>query len=321
MFKKMLLPILTLLLVFNLNTQAEWRKNITMLMVPREAKTLQIAQDISRRYPVLIVCYQQQKEAINLHAWNGEGWVAISTGDYVNGTFFSQPPTHTIFVENGTDPIPKILIPDGTWCNSGNRLTSDDPRTIIHLLGRYFDFPYRYWVQFAKRYHYTVAEINPALLNIHRIQRMDRSLFPKGTTRDKAADLNQWKILTITPPPPVKPILTDEKPEPVLPVEIPAEEPEKTPESIPMDIPMDNPTENPAESLPEIPVNPETNELGISSEDALEFQQIVEALDADGILPVSEEISTAKTNDIPIEMPRDPFSIENIPPAEIILTP
>ena len=56
---KKLAVLIVVLSALSMSAQAFWKSDITMLVVPREALPVQIAQDISRRYPVLLVCYQQ----------------------------------------------------------------------------------------------------------------------------------------------------------------------------------------------------------------------------------------------------------------------
>lgn len=229
MIKKNVLTILILLSAVCLNAQTNPKKEITMLVVPRDAKTIQIAQDIAEHYPVLIVCYQQTHNLPKLHAWNGEGWVDISVEDYETGVFFENPPQHAIIIEPENTPAAEVLVPDGTWCKSGNRLTTTDPRTMIHLLGLYFDFQHRQWKQLAQAHGLSVADINPGLLNIYWWQYPE-----KRPTLDPEDDMDHWLFLDITPPPPVEPVVTEEEPIAIAPAEIPAiEVEEKLPETAP----------------------------------------------------------------------------------------
>lgn len=231
MFKK---PILLLLAgAFALIAQAELRishfgqeKEITMLVVPRDATTIQIAKDIARHYPVLQVCYQQAGDRLKIHAWNGKQWMDIPAEDYTNGTFFATPPQHAILIESKDSPAPDFLIPNGIWCTSGNRLTSTHPRIMIHLLGRYFDFPYRIWKDFSRRYNLPFEEINPTFINTRVWNLYSEQLLSKRDPSDPATDLDQWLRLHITPPAPIEPILI-EKPKPLLPVEKLSKEAEK----------------------------------------------------------------------------------------------
>jgi hypothetical protein len=195
-----------------------WRENITMVVVPREPQAVQVALDMAKYTPVLPVCYQTTQTKPILHAWNGEGWVPVSMEDYTNGAFFTRPPQYAVIVEPANAPAPECLIPDGTWCKKGARLTSTDRRIMTHLLGLHFDLPYRYWLQLSKRYGTPVERLNPSLKNV-----IWSSNIPKNPTLFKL-DMTHWETLNITPPIPAEPVELI-APEPIEPAEIPAKTP------------------------------------------------------------------------------------------------
>jgi hypothetical protein len=280
MLKKILLLSFVLISTLKANDLEQWRKNITMLAVPRDPQVLQIAQDIARRYPVLLVCYQQSGETLAIHAWNGENWVGVAEDDYTHGTFFTYRPKQAVIIEPEGSPAPEAIIPDGTWCPEGNRLTSTDPRVVIHLLGRYFDFPYRYWVQFARRYDYTVEAINPALINIYWFHWQGEDIFPKRASRDFKADMEHWFFLDIEQPEPVEPIEMDVEPVEILPAEEPAEE-----------VLIEK-------------VDAQKPDMKTVEEDVAEVIEEMEKIDA----PVEETAPIV-----------DPFSTNEVPAAEVIL--
>jgi len=205
--KKSLGLILLFFSIFALTTEAIWKKTITMLMVPRDAKVIQIAQDVSRHYPTLIVCYQTVQNELNLHAWNGKGWIHLPVEDYINGSFCSNQPQHIIWIEPENSPAADLdlLVPNGFWCKSGHRLLSTEPRQMIHLLGRHFNFPHRIWNEFAKTYGYRIEEINPILLNRYR-----RKLNEKYPPLDLGDLTSKWKILDISSLPPKEPAEIEE---------------------------------------------------------------------------------------------------------------
>jgi hypothetical protein len=296
--KKLFFTALALLAATALHAQEEepipWRKDITMLVIPREPLVIQVAQDISRRYPSLIVCYQSTPAGPILHAWNGESWVGVSTNDYINGTFFTHRPQSAVIVEPEGRPAHELLIPDGTWCDSGNRLSSADTRTVIHLLGRRFDFPYRYWMQFSRRYNYALEEINPALINVPWVHYRGDKVNAAFKARDFDRDMDKWSDLQITPPKPIEPVLI-EKPVELPPAEIPAiEPPEEEIIDQPVDMPDEAVAEAPAEMIIEQPAAAKTIE------------------------EIMVEISE-KTPAPEVEI--TPFSTNEIPAAELILTP
>ena len=306
MFKKDLL--LCLALFSTLVAQASPKNEITMLVVPRNAKAVQIAQDIAQLDPVLLVSYQQTHNLLKLYAWDGELWIDISVEDYVTGAFFENPPKHTIIIESENTPATDVLIPDGVWCESGNRLTTTDPRTMIHLLGLYFDFPQRHWRKLARIHGLSVADINPSLVNIYWWQYPE-----KRPTLDPEADMAHWLYLDIIPPTPVEPVVIEEEPEVVPPAETPAEEvveepvsaepiltaedPEKVPEIVPtvIEIPTEK-IEPVIETVEEVTSVTEEAPVGIDS-----VEDILEALK-----PAAE-------------VTVDPFSTDDIPAAKAII--
>lgn len=313
MFKKILLRLLVLLGACVLTAQAEWKfdvtttagpKVITMLVVPRDATAVQIANDISKDHRVLLVCYQQTDELLKIHAWNGKSWVNVPVEDYTNGMFFTHAPTHAILVEPEGSPAPEILVPDGVWCASGNRLTSTDPRVMIHLLGRYFDFPYRTWKDFSRRYELPIEKINPALINITWLHHYGEDLFKKRALRDPKADLDKWLYLDITPPPPVEPVVIEAEPAVIPPVEIPAVEPVKPeePEAV-------------AEEVSAAVKEPEA----VMEEKPAPVEKPVEVPDTNDVEKILADLA-----DVPEPAPKvvvDPFSAREIPAAEVILPP
>lgn len=282
MLKKIVLLMLSLIGAFALSASAWWSsKDITMLVVPRDPMAIRIAQDMSQLRPVLLVTYKQLPDGLFIHAWNGKSWVSVSPEDYVSGAFFANRPSHTIIVQSESETAPELLVPDGTWCAEGNRLTSTDPRVLLHLLGRYFDVSYQTWKDLTWRYKYTLEEINPGLQNIPWWHFRGNEIYQARMKRNLAADLEKWFFLDITPPPPPEPVAVEEEIKELPAVEIPAGE------------------EMPAED-------------SVTTE-------VVEGIDApvleEAAAPVLEE---AAIEEPVVTVDADPFSEDEIPPAAII---
>jgi hypothetical protein len=204
------------------------RPKITLLAVPADPLAVQIAQDISRRYPVLLVTYQTFQGRTRLHAWNGDNWVPVSADDYARGAFFANRPSHALVIDSEQRPAPAEILPVSIWCAGADRIHSADPRVLIHLLGRHFQFPFVYWEQFSKRYNYTIEQINPELIGVSAWHDPGELKLDK-TSRQQAvaADLRLQSPLTTLPPPPVElpPPTPPSKPQPrpTPPVKAPAE--------------------------------------------------------------------------------------------------
>lgn len=297
-------------------TEIPWRKNITMLVVPREPQAVQVALDLSRYYPVMTVCYQTTRAAPILYAWNGEEWVAISVEDYVSGSFFSTRPQRVVLVEKENVPAPDVLIPDGTWCKTGHRLTSASRRVMTHLLGLQFNMPYRYWLQLSERYGIPFEQLNPSLDNLPLLHR-------RGSEKNLSLyeqDMAHWEPLDILPPEAAEPVELI-APEPIEPIELPAETPlediqptDEEAEDVPAEIEslMEEPENDTPETAEQVTVEPETDVLTGESDIPPEFQD-----DTSGVDNVLSELNEYLSN--PDEA--TPFSSNDIPEAELIVVP
>lgn len=331
MFKKTVLLVAVVFSMLSLSAQA-WRNDeITMLVIPRETIPLQIGQDISRRYPVLLVSYQMILGELKIHAWNGDNWVAVPVEDYTNGTFFTVPPKNAVIVENERFRAPDALTPSSLWCGSAHRLTSTDPRVMLHLLGLSFDFPFRHWNQLAKRYGYALEEINPTLENVYWFHLQANVLMQKRAQRDFTVDLQNWQPLETIPAPVVEPVVTEEEVVPEKPaataVDITVKTPE-TPESpAQAEAPEPAPATGPAPAKPETPVGDVTASEPVMPPESVPMVEAapetpaIEPPEAD--LPAEEPAVAEKpATDIPEETPvltADPFAAEEVPAAEIVV--
>lgn len=322
MLKKLILLTAVALSVLSLPAQAVWRNDdITMLVMPREEIPIQIGQDISRRYPVLLVSYQLIRGDLKIHAWNGDSWIFVPVEDYTNGTFFANRPKRAVIVEHEKFRAPDVMIPNSIWCESVRRLTSTDPRVMLHLLGLSFDFPYRHWDQLAGRYGYELEEINPTLHNVYWWNLRADRLIEKRAKRDFAVDLDKWHYLEPLPPPAVETAETEER----APVTVPAV-PERiergaTAVDITAKAPQAEPVKTPEVILPAAPAPasvpvitdplPSLRPEPVIVPSVPEPAPLIETAPESAVLPVTAESV--------IKIQEDPFSDDEIPAAEIIV--
>lgn len=291
MFKKLALLTVAVLSALSLPAQIFQPDDITMLVMPREVIPLQIAQDIALRYPVLIVSYQVTQGALKLHAWNGDSWVAVPVADYTSGTFFANRPKHAILVENDRLRAPDVLVPSSVWCESASRLTSTDPRTLLHLLGLHFDFPFRHWSQLAKRYGYSIEQINPTLHNVHWWDMRGDVLLAKREKRNFSIDQDKWFLLATLPAPIVAPVVMETE----TPVTVPAVPETTKPGATDVNITAKAP-ETQVEKAPAVAPAP--------AAPVVETEKVIEATPAPEPAPMVDT---------------DPFSADEIPAAEIVV--
>ena len=64
-------------------TQAVAQENAVLLVTPSRYSVMQVAFDVARRYPTVLVSYQgvADKEPV-LHVWNGFEWMPLALADY-----------------------------------------------------------------------------------------------------------------------------------------------------------------------------------------------------------------------------------------------
>jgi len=190
---------------------ASRKDEVTLVMVPREDRVQQIGMDIANRYPSLLISYKLGAGGVvSLHGWSGSQWVTISAADFKTGNFFRTGPDSALVVEKAGVPVPESLIP-GEWCGEVYKLTTTDSRVLLHLIGQYYDFKFKDWEWFAKRYDETVEGINPEGLNVawyHR--RLNERI--KSDDVAGVADLQYWVAYRLSVP---------AEPEPVVEIETP----------------------------------------------------------------------------------------------------
>jgi hypothetical protein len=308
-FKKTILLIIAMVSALSLSAKGFGNDKITMLVIPRETLPLQIGQDISRRYPVLLVSYQMVRGSLKIDAWDGDNWVYVPVEDYTSGTFFTNCPKVAVVVENEKVRAPDVLTPDSRWCESAYRLTSTDPRVMLHLLGVHFDFPFGHWDQMAKRYGYELEEINPALENVHWWDLRGDVYMKKMARRDFYADMNRWQPLETVPIP------ANETGSAIAGTPKTTTKPEATAVDITVKAAKEPPAPAPAakpapqtKPAPVIEKAPEAPPVELSVKETVTAVETVTAT-TNNITAATEETVTNE----------DPFEADDVPAAEIVV--
>ena len=173
-------------------SSAARKDEITLVMVPRDDATVQLGMDIANKYPTLLVSYKLgANETVSLHGWTGTQWVNVSLEDFLAGNFFRVGPDSALIVEKAGAEVPGKLLPPPDWCANVAKITTTEMRPLLHLTGQYYDFSFKDWSWFAKRYNLDLDAINPEGLNVswyHR--RMEDHL--KSNDSLGASDLQFW---------------------------------------------------------------------------------------------------------------------------------
>ena len=129
-----------------------------LLVVPSRYSVMQVAFDVARRYPTVLVSYQGSMEKPVLHVWNGFEWMPLSLTDYQSGAFLQAHPGRTAFL--GDDSLlPTELRSIGTWCNQVIQLPDLETHELVNGIGRYLPFTPADWRWFAGRYNLTLTNL------------------------------------------------------------------------------------------------------------------------------------------------------------------
>ncbi len=188
----MLWHIAVILVCTAMHSAAARKDEITLVMVPREDAAVQLGMDIANKYPTLLVSYRLgANDIVSLHGWTGTQWVNVSTEDFLAGSFFRKGPDSTLIVESKGVEVPATLLPPPDWCASVAKITTTEMRPLLHLMGQYYDFSFKDWNWFSKRYNLDLDAINPEGLNVSWYhKRMEDHL--KSSEVKGNSDLQFW---------------------------------------------------------------------------------------------------------------------------------
>ncbi len=133
----------------------------TMLVVPARYTVLQVAFDINRVFPSVLVSYQGDASTAEplLYAWNGKEWVYVSLTSYAEASFLGNPPSRIILVGDAA-LLPPVLVESSAWCPNVYRIQDIDTPRLVNSLARAYDFKDRDWAWFAGRYNLTLVDVN-----------------------------------------------------------------------------------------------------------------------------------------------------------------
>jgi len=129
-----------------------------LLVAPARFAVMQVAFDVARRYPTVLVSYQGAPTEPVLHVWNGYEWMPLALADYQSGAFLQSYPGRTIFL--GDDSLlPADLRSIGAWCDQTTQIPVLEKNALINAIGSYLPFTPADWRWFAGRYNMTLTNL------------------------------------------------------------------------------------------------------------------------------------------------------------------
>lgn len=134
-------------------------QDAVLLVLPARYSVVQVAFDVARRYPSVLVSYQGTDPAPQLHVWTGYEWLPLGADDYQSGAFLKQFPSRTLFL-GGDDLLPASLRTVQSWCPESAQFPRLETAELINDIGQYLPFTPADWRWFAGRYGLSLENAN-----------------------------------------------------------------------------------------------------------------------------------------------------------------
>ncbi len=139
-------------------TPAVAQADAVLLVAPARFPVMQVAFDVARRFPTILVSYQGSPDQPALHAWNGFEWMPLALVDYQSGAFLQAYPGRTIFL--GDDGLlPTSLRSIHAWCAESTQIADLENVPMINAIGNYLPFTPADWRWFAGRYNLSLSNL------------------------------------------------------------------------------------------------------------------------------------------------------------------
>lgn len=132
-----------------------------LLVTPARYSVMQVAFDVARRYPTVLVSYQGNPQEPTLHVWNGYEWMPLSNDDYLSGAFLQTNPGRAIFLGDNA-LLPASLQNIQSWCSQSIQLGGLETHDLVNGIGAYLPFTPADWRWFAGRYNLTLSNLKAA---------------------------------------------------------------------------------------------------------------------------------------------------------------
>lgn len=161
MKKILLLALLFALTLMASPAMVSAQSDAILLVTPARYSVMQVAFDVARRYPTVLVSYQGKPEEPTLHVWNGYEWMPLSNEDYHSGAFLQTNPGRAIFLGDSA-LLPDSLHQIQSWCPQSIQLGGLETHDLVNGIGTYLPFTPADWRWFAGRYNLNLSNLKAA---------------------------------------------------------------------------------------------------------------------------------------------------------------
>ncbi len=165
-------------------------QDAVLLVLPARYSVVQVAFDVARRYPSVLVSYQGTDPAPQLHVWTGYEWLPLGADDYQSGAFLQSYPSRTLFL-GGDDLLPASLRTVQSWCPESAQFPRLATADLINDIGQYLPFTPADWRWFAGRYNLSLENANAG-----KQSEMDQESFYSGNAPVKDEAPGFFKYFT-----------------------------------------------------------------------------------------------------------------------------
>lgn len=129
-----------------------------LLVAPSRYTVMQVAFDVARRYPTVLVSYQGAADTLALHVWDGTTWLPLTVSDYQSGSFLATYPGRVILV-GGDDILPVETRKVSAWCDSVAQVPALETAALVNGIGTILPFTPADWRWFAGRYNLSLKNV------------------------------------------------------------------------------------------------------------------------------------------------------------------
>ena len=161
-----------------------------LVVAPARYTVMQVAFDVARRYPTVLVSYQSADPDPRLHVWNGYEWMPLPLEDYRSGSFLQTFPARTLLLGDDT-LLPASLRNVSAWCPASQQFPDLETPALVNAIGQYIPFTPSDWRWFAGRYNLTLTDTSAA-----RQRQLDSESFYDGNAPVKDPAPSFFKYFT-----------------------------------------------------------------------------------------------------------------------------
>lgn len=168
--------------------RSKHNQDTTLLVVPARQRMVQLAMDMLKIRPVVVLSYRGEARAKDplLFVWAKGDWQYVSPDDFHERRFVADWPRQVVVI--GEDKIvPGMLVEEAAFGSEVTRLKTLQVADLINALDLVFHFKDREWQWLSKQYDLNLFDINEPRRSYNPYD-IPRSKAPLATKEFKQGD-------------------------------------------------------------------------------------------------------------------------------------